>query len=196
MPLPPEFIEFYENWTAKVASYTEPTARACFDRFLTQFVIYNRLYCEATKRLCNSPGSGIRLDNRTSFPDATAAKEYVALFLGARSLIESLEQDQDCCEAINELKRILQVHQFFVKLHPVSGERQHGEDDNLLDLMNAAGYAERARAILDFIYSVRCNMMHGQKNFSEEQRTLLDPTMTVLQKICELIYQKLDRVGV
>lgn len=191
MPLPPEFVEFHKTWTEKVDGYTDQTARSCFDRFLTQYVLYNRLYCEVTLRLSKNPDSGILLEGKASFPDASAAKDYVAQFLGANNLIEALERDKDCLAAIAELKQILEQHRFFVKLHPVNGERQAGEDEQLLSRMNAAGRGERAGAILEFIYCIRCNMMHGQKDFTEAQKVLLQPTTVLLRKICDLLYLKL-----
>lgn len=191
MPLPHEFVEFYKSWTEKADGYTGQTARTFFDRFLTQYVLYNRLYCEATLRLSRMPNSGIQIEGRANFPDAAAAKDYVAQFLGARHLIAALEGDPECVVAIAEAKRILEEHQFFIMLHPVTGERQAGEDEQLLDRLNAAGQGERIAAILEFIYCVRCNMIHGQKDFTDIQIVLLQPTTKLLQKVCELLYRKL-----
>ena len=192
MPLPQEFVDFHSSWTAKATSYTDSTARSCFDHFLTQYVIYNRLYCEATLRLSRNADSGIALLGKASFPDSSAAKSYVAQFLGAGNLIESLESNDVCLNAIAELKRILVDRQFIVNLHPVTGAWQEGEDDKLLVLLNSTSRAKRADAILKYIYCIRCNMMHGQKGFSESQVVLLKPIIAILEKICSLLYCKLN----
>ena len=193
MSLPAEFEAFYANWTAKAAAYIDESATSYFDRFITQFVLYNRLYVEATARLSATAGSGIQLEGRDSFPDGPAAKAYVSQFLTANYLVDALEGDPECLEAISELKRILREHQFFVRLHPVSGARQPNEDIALLGRLESTGRADKAGAILEFIYSIRCNLMHGQKDFSEDQVLLLRPTTILLTKVCNLLYEKLRR---
>ena len=192
MALPKEFVDFYINWSRKVDGYTQSNAQSHFDRFMTQYVIYNRLYCEATFQLSRQPDSGINLERLHFFPDAKAAQNYVADFLGSRYLITTLAQDSECSNAIGELIRILSNNEFFIKLHPVSGQRQIGKDEELLFKIRSGSSANKAKGILEFIYQVRCNMMHGQKDFSDRQIALLQPTNILLHKICGILYTKLD----
>lgn len=192
MALQPEFEEFYDGWSRKVEAYHGKEIRDYFDKFLTQYVIYNRLYVEATKQLSCDPNSGIRIDGRDSFPDAQAAKVYVANYLGARAIVQAMQQDHDCYSALMAVEQILGIHEFFIKLHPVTGERQPDDDVDLLNRLRSKNSSEKVLAILEFIYSVRCNMMHGQKDFSTRQLKLLCPTIILLRKLCTLLHRKLS----
>jgi len=192
MPLSPEFSEFYTSWVKKAHAYTDEDVRNCFDKFFTFFVIYNRLYAEATFRLAQTEGSGITIANRDSFPDALAAKEYVANYLGARVLITGLQADQNCVAALETLKDLLREHRFYIKLDLVTGNRQPEEDASLLSKLEESSCAVRAGAILDMIYSIRCNMFHGQKSFHETQLELLQPMTIVLERVCHLLWRKLS----
>jgi len=194
MALEAEFEEFYTSWSQKISEYKGHSARMYFDKFLTQFVLFNRLYVEATFRLSRNERNRIQLDNREQFPDAKAAKIYVADYLGSRNLLDEIQRDEECITAFYELELILQNNIFFVKLHPVTGERQPNEDEILLEKLRSNSRATKAYALLEFIYCVRCNLMHGQKGFSEHQITLLSPLNILLNKICSLVYDKLSSV--
>ena len=192
MPLSPEFIGFYTSWVQKAREYTNDDVRNCFDKFFTFFVIYNRLYAEATFCLAQTEGSGIIIANRDSFPDTRAAKIYVANYLGAKVLITGLQADQNCVAAIKTLKDLLREHRFYIKLDLVTGNRQPEEDASLLSRLEENNCAVRAGAILDTIYSIRCNLFHGQKSFHETQLELLRPITIVLERVCHLLWQKLS----
>ncbi|MFT3894056.1 MAG: hypothetical protein QM730_20695 [Anaerolineales bacterium] len=43
--------EFYIRWDEKASAYDGNNLSECFDKFFSQFVIYNRLYVEAAKIL-------------------------------------------------------------------------------------------------------------------------------------------------
>ncbi len=76
-----EIQSFCENWIAKANAYENDNLQHVFDKFFTLFVVYNRLYVEATFRMSNKGEINIR--NRNSFPDpqapATASLQLVAI---------------------------------------------------------------------------------------------------------------------
>jgi hypothetical protein len=65
--LSPEFHRFHADWLAKADQYTGADLQSAFDRFFTLFVIYNRLYAEATFQLARE--GKLNLARKTAFPD-------------------------------------------------------------------------------------------------------------------------------
>jgi len=102
-----------------------------------------------------------------------------------------LEGDLDTKEALNAIISLIGKGTFNIKLDIMTGNRQKPADKELLDTLRSTDKDTKALAILDCIYSIRCNMFHGHKGFHEIQVEILKPTIILLQKIVTLLYQKL-----
>jgi hypothetical protein len=76
---------------------------------------------------------------------------------------------------------------FALKLDPVTGARRPEEDANLL------GSTRRAKAVLEALYAVRCNMFHGRKGFRPIRLELLQPAIVVLENTAEALYRALEQ---
>lgn len=50
MPLSPQLRNFCDSWRRKAAAYAVDDLGDAFDRFFTSYVVFNRLYVEATHR--------------------------------------------------------------------------------------------------------------------------------------------------
>jgi hypothetical protein len=50
----------------------------------------------------------------------------------------------------------------------------------------------RAKAVLEALYAIRCNMFHGQKEFDVAQVALLRPAICVLEGTIHVLYDTLD----
>jgi hypothetical protein len=189
-----EFKDFYSNWMHKACSYKAQELQSAFDRFLTLYIIYNRLYAEATFRLDRR--GQLKLATRTSFPDRDAATDYVSQYLGAQNLMQSLESDPTCGEAIRDVIALLtgpvSGHQFHIKLDKIDGSLQRHEDLELLNRIQSKSAAESAGGLLDFIYSVRCNLVHAHKGFEPVQIEVIRPATVLLTKTIEVLYERLD----
>lgn len=191
-----EFKDFYRSWNRKAQKYGDQDLRQCFDKFFTLFVIYNRLYAQATFFLVRR--GIVRLERRrllgriNTFPDSRAAKDYIRTYLGNRNLIDQLERDIQSNEAIRTICRLIEDEEFYIKLDVMSGNRLREEDLRLLNSLRSPNEAVKARAILDFLYSIRCNMFHGHKGFNEIQVEILRPAIIILQKIIRLLWEKLS----
>jgi hypothetical protein len=188
-----EFHTFYNRWRAKANHYHGGDIRAAFDRFFTLYVIYNRLYAEATFELDRQPGSGVSLAQKRSFPDGPAARIYVGKYLGSAYLIDNLEGDPSCAEAINGIVAFLEERRFFIKLHRITGARQPDEDLELLRKFRSRGKIQRAEAVLDYIYSVRCNLFHGHKAFEGVQVEVLRTANVLMLRIIDILFERLDQ---
>lgn len=191
MPLSPEFEEFYQSWLQKADEYSSNEIKECFDKFFTLFVIYNQLYAEATFVLARK--NLINISSRTSFPDSTAAKTYVLQYVKSNFLIQNLENDNDVLSAIQTIKNLISHERFHIKLDMVTGNGQREKDLELLKSLNSNSKNKRAQAILDFLYSIRCNMFHAHKGFHRVQLDLLRPSIVILGKIIALLHNKLSQ---
>jgi hypothetical protein len=191
MALSSEFEEFYGRWMEKANSHDRDDFSDYFDNYFSLFVAFNRLYAEATFILARK---GVpKLDQRTSFPDADAAKTYVLKYLGSRYFIEKLERNQETREALETLKGLIGSPHFNIKLNMVNGNIQPERDEELLRKLKSRGFHQRGEAVLDLLYSVRCNMFHGHKGFNAVQVDLLKPLSVVLKETNKILYEKLSR---
>ena len=180
---------FCDGWKAKARDYSVEEIREAFDRFFTSYVVFNRLYAEATYRLARR--GQVKLRER--FPDSHAAQEYVLQYCGAAFLTRAWEADDDSRTALRRIAQHLRERRFALKLDPVTGARRPEEDANLLAALESRGRNRRAKAVLEALYAIRCNMFHGQKGFQPIQLDLLQPAITVLEKTADTLYRALEQ---
>jgi hypothetical protein len=107
--------------------------------------------------------------------------------------LDKLETNTDAREAIENIKQLIENGTFHIKLDMVTGASQPDKDKDLLKRLRSRGKDQRAEAILDFLYSIRCNMFHGQKSFHEVQIQLLIPACAILRSTAEILFEKLAR---
>jgi len=189
MALSPEFVDFYRRWMEKANNHGRDDLSDYFDKFFSLFIAFNRLYAEATFILARKGEP--ELAHRASFPDAAAAKTYVLKYLGSRYFVEKLEQNREAKVAIETLRGLI-GSRFNIKLNMVTGDRQPEKDEELLRKLKSRGFNQKGEAVLDLLYSVRCNMFHGHKGFQEVQIDLLKPISCVLKATNEIVYEKLS----
>lgn len=191
MALSHEFIDFVSRWREKadLIRLRDHDLSSFFDKFFTLFVIYNRLYAEATFTLWRE--GRIRPSLRNFFPDSTAAKKYVAEFLGAHRIAESLEGNPETRAAIEEMKRILADQYSLVILKGPRAEGCKEDDHALLDRFDSRDAREKAEAVLEFLYTIRCNTFHGSKSYDRVQIPVLTACVTVMSHLNGLLFEKL-----
>jgi hypothetical protein len=180
---------FCSNWLDKADMYNHEELQGAFDKFFSLFVVYNRLYVEVTFRMSNR--GEINLSNRKTFPDAEAAKNYVVQYLTSRTIDEAFNADNSCLNAIESLKNLIRNYTFFIKLDMVTGMPDRDLDLNLLERLESNHTDKKVKAITDFIYSIRCNLFHAQKGYSQDQVIILKPLITLLHKIIQMLFSKL-----
>lgn len=190
MALSDHFKQFHLRWMTKARRHDQEGLQHSFDRFFTLYVIFNHLYAEATIELARR--GQVRIQNRNSFPDSEAAQEYVVQFLGANRLLQQLSSDSSVQAALLSLQNQVCNGGFNFKLNMVTGEAQPDEDADLCRRLTGDNRNEKAAAILETLYAVRCNMFHGRKGFNLIQQTLLDPLNIILERIIDILYRVLD----
>lgn len=75
----------------------------------------------------------------------------------------------------------------------MTGQRRHDKDIALAAALESRGHGQRAEAVLEALYAIRCNMFHGQKGFEVAQLALLRPAIVLLESIVEVLYGALER---
>lgn len=190
MSLSLEMTEFCNAWLAKADSYEGGELNDYYNKSFSLFTLYNRLYAEATFTLARE--GQIVLLNDKPFPDGKGAKEYAPKFIGYEHLLQILNNDINCNTAITDIIRLIENEEFYIKLSMPHGNRQKEKDQLLLQALKSTGAKTKITAVLDLIYSVRCNMFHGNKGFEPVQIRLLNPMTVILRKIVETLFEKLQ----
>jgi len=189
MALNYEFSRFVTDWLAKADNIKLESIATYFDKFFTLYVVYNRLYAEATFAL--SRKGQINISSEKPFPDRKAATNYVVKLIGSASLVGAITNNTECSAALSQIEKLIEQNVFSIKLHMVTGERQREKDENLLRRLRDRNQNTKAEAILDLIYSIRCNTFHGHKEFEGVQIEILDPIIVLLETLIGLIRDKL-----
>jgi hypothetical protein len=189
MSLPPELQTFCRSWQAKADAYSAEDLSGAFDRFFTSYVVFNRLYAEATYRLARR--GQVRLRER--FPDSQAAQEYVVQYCGAETLAKAWEVNPETAQALREIADYLREGRFALKLDPTTSMRRPDKDRELLVALESRNRNRRTKAVLEALYAIRCNMFHGQKRFDAVQIALLRPAICVLEGTIRVLYEVLNR---
>ena len=189
MALNPEFSNFVKDWLTKAEQIQLSSLATYFDKFFTLYVVYNRLYAEATFTL--SRYGQIKITNRTSFPDKYAATSYVLKLIGSANLVTAMTNNPECTTALHKIEALIERNQFSIKLNMVTGKSQRDKDEDLLCRLRDTGKNTKATAILELIYSIRCNTFHGHKGFEGVQVQILGPVIVLLRTLIELVREHL-----
>ena len=190
MPVNSEFSNFLQGWMNKAMAIPLTDLNSHFDSFFTLFVIYNRLYAEATFILGRQ--EQIDLQKRKHFPDGQAATSYLAKFLGAINIINAIEGNDLARNALGQVKQLIHSNRFSIKLNLITGDRQRNADLELLSGLESDNCNKKANAILETLYAVRCNMFHGNKGFNSIQMEILSHILVILATLIDIIRQKIE----
>lgn len=189
MALSPQLRNFCDSWRRKAAAYASDDLSDAFDRFFTSYVVFNRLYVEATHRLARR--GAVRLGD--AFPDSRAARDYVIQYCSAAVLTRAWEDNAATAEAIRRIAEHLRDRRFALKLDPVTGQRRPDKDRMLAAALESRGRGQRAKGVLEALYAIRCNMFHGQKGFEVAQLALLRPAIVLLESTVEILCGALEQ---
>ena len=186
MALSLELDQFCRSWQTK-ASACGDDLHGCFDKFFTLYVVFNRLYAEATFRLARHGCVNLR----DRFPDAQGAQDYLLQYCGATRLTTAWQSDPIKANALTEIAAHLREGRFALKLDMITGAPRPDADRELLAAMESRGRNRRAKAYLEALYAIRCNMFHGHKGFAPIQIKLLRPALVLLEGTIGVLRQTL-----
>ncbi|MDH5732977.1 MAG: hypothetical protein OEY88_04245 [Candidatus Bathyarchaeota archaeon] len=149
-----------EEWRIKAQIETDP-----FNKYLSIFIAYNIFYNLYKKT--EHPGADLTCG------DSTRAVE-------TRSLIDSEK-------LLEQLKSELIEYLGFIPIYREEFWNRHRRVPifETLDSAFNVGNAEKTiEMLLKWLYKVRCNLIHGEKNYDDEsQKKLLAQSSSLLEKI-------------
>lgn len=105
------------------------------------------------------------------------ATEYVVKYFGAENILSNLSAHAHNSD-IQGIIKLINDQVFYIKLK--YGQRRRNEDLKILKNLRSPNETLKATAILQVCYYVRCNILHGSKDFQEYQRLLIEPTSSVI----------------
>lgn len=164
------------------------TLSRCFDRFTSLFVVFNRIYTEAGKLLIRRGVISQPPQRRFApLPDRKSATEHIVTFYGEDRLRDEISSDNNCRKAVDKLVQLIRGEHFYLHEDYATGFPDTGRDKQLAE--EASAYSPQA--VLTLIYQARCNLFHGEKDFDERQRVLLDNMSVALEFIVLKVLAKL-----
>jgi hypothetical protein len=181
----PQLHDFYDNWLRKADSYQQENLSNHFDKFTSLYVLFNSLYMQVMTELV---ANGHHLPRE--FKDKIAATDYVTQYLGGAYYIDTLLDQREYQSALESICNIIDQEQFHIILH--WGVQQRAKDLDLLALLRSNNKQNKSKAILSLFYHIRCNMLHGHKNYVDGQMHLLAPTNKLLRRTVEITFNRLN----
>jgi hypothetical protein len=187
-----ELHDFVSGWQRKAKRYKVDNLRNCFDKFFTLYIVFNRIYAEATFSLARQFPCQFKTIKWTSFPDVDAATAHILQFMNARNYVSGIMADENSASALKEIIRLIRDERFYIKLDMITGNQQRDKDLKLLADLESSNQATKGKAILETIYCIRCNMFHGHKGFNKVQIEILQPIIIILEKTIKIAFEKLQ----
>lgn len=181
-----EFERFVDAWMARAKAYGDNEQDDCYDKFFTLFVVFNRLYSEATFTLDRD--RIIQLPKNRPLPDKKGATEYTLEAIGLDKFNDLYAAQ--LAEDVKTVAKLIEDERFHIRLSSPEGKRQPDKDRALLSELRSSGKT-RAIAVLELVYRIRCNLFHGHKAFHPVQLELLRPVNRILERTVTALHESL-----
>jgi hypothetical protein len=177
--LTPEQTDFTTRWQAKANAMPAANLHDHIDKYVTLFINYNFLYNLVPHKL--AAANGTRISN---VGDKNSATELVIQFLTAQKILAAVPHN-----LVQQLA--LSIIHFNIKLKK-NGDSEPDYDAQLLKRLQTGNQDQKSLAILEILYYVRCNVVHGRKGLQSYQIMLLEPVVQILSIINPLLFKELD----
>jgi hypothetical protein len=122
----------------------------CYDKFFTLFVVFNRLYAEATFELARQ--GQISISPNRSLPDRKGATEYTFAFIGQTAFDHFFKEHLTA--PVDALAMLIEQERFYIKLSSPNGDPQRVKDLLLLSALRLRGLLGRLLFWISCILSV------------------------------------------
>lgn len=167
-----KFVEqksFIARWNDKADSYAgkKNDLASTFDEFVTRFIVYNVLYNLCAEKLIYGKKVG----------DKKKATEAIFDVLQRKSahLLSVMAPD------IEKLNNIISENGYIIDTDGPAN------NNVMLKKMSSSNTDEKIKSVLNCLYKLRCNLIHGDKEYMEEQQPLLATANNCLKILNEEI---------
>jgi len=176
----PEYTaDFCKRWLCKAHRCDLSDLGGAFDRFVSLFIAFNGLFSHF----------GLRSRCRGDRRQATSCFRTA---VGEAALLAALREDGG--KDMQALAALIGVGgDFFVC---TDGHHQPDDeaDERLKAHLTEGSPTQQVDAMLNYIYSVRCNMFHGHKAFVDSQLRMLRPLCRCLERVVLVGLQRFESV--
>jgi len=180
--LTPDQQDFYNRWLAKADNIENGDIASLIDKYVTLFINYNFLYNIVPAKKAEATGNA-----REQVGDRTGATTFTIGFLGAANIAQHFtEQDLDG----QILSLCLAMPHFNIDLN--RGTPQPDRDQQLIKGLQSASPGTKMLALMKTLYSIRCNIVHGEKMLHQYQELLLLPAIQLLRAVVVYLYSRLN----
>lgn len=173
MALSREFtLRFCRRWVDKANQCNCTGLDGAFDRFFSLIVAFNRLYSYVSLSSRNSSGR-----------DQHEATVVFPREVGSGRLLAALIEDEGSKDLRVLARLIAPGGQFYLHSDRRTGRRDEASDQQLHDDLGSSDNTTKVKAVLKFLYLVRCNMFHGRKDFDDKQLQIIEPATRCLMRV-------------
>lgn len=180
-PTPASTMRFCWRWLAKAQQYDLSSLDGAFDRFFSLFVVHNRLYSHMA-RVLGQPAGG----------DRKSATRLFARAVGHEVLRTALTED----EGQSDIQRLGQLIDpdgpFYLISTKGTDEPDADRNRDLRRRLECNEAKTKVEAVLEYLYLIRCNMFHGEKDFDNSQLAIIQPATRVLERVVRAGLDKLE----
>ncbi|WP_462159809.1 hypothetical protein [Pseudoalteromonas sp. GB56] len=186
---------FINIWLRKAENTDTGPLEGVFDKFFTLWVAYNRLYEEAAHILINQnhplyrrfiSRRGARVFSPP--PDRMAAIDGVEAFCGRANLRSLIENSPMALGGATNIYDALSYGGFYIHTNYETGEPDIEKDQSLVSKARTGCH----KSLLSIIYQARCNLFHGQKSFTENQRPLVEGMSAVISILIRCLLDSIE----
>ena len=165
-----EKIEIAKRWLEKSKKYDSNNVEEVMDKFFSLYVSYNAMY----SRFSQGNGNDDRACATTRMADYLKSENITIL--------------NDCESIVKDMIKSVEDEIFYI--YGNDSSQDFKKDDLIIQKIQED--INNYRAILNFIYGIRCNMFHGTKQITGEQTQLLNPANKILEKLLEALIEKIS----
>lgn len=163
--LSPDQQDFYNRWLQKADNIVDGDVASLIDKYVTLFINYNFLYNIVPIKKAQETGNA-----REQVGDRAGATTFTIDFLGAAAIAHYLTQQG----LDNQIQALYQAMPHF-NIDLNRGTPQPNRDQQLINGLQSAAPATKILALMKTLYSIRCNIVHGEKGLHQYQEILLSP---------------------
>lgn len=180
--LSPDQQDFYSRWLQKADNIVNGDIASLIDKYVTLFINYNFLYNIVPQKKAQETGNA-----REDIGDRAGATTYTINFLGAEAMSEYLTQ-HDLDGYVQQLADAMP--HFNIDLN--KGTPQPKRDQTLIAGLRSPDAGTKMLSLMKTLYSIRCNIVHGEKGLHQYQEMLLLPAIQLLRGIIPLVYNRVN----
>jgi hypothetical protein len=174
--------DFYTRWLQKADNINNGDIASLIDKYITLFIGYNFLYNIVPVKKAQETGN-----QREEVRDRAGATTFTINFIGAEAISKYLT-DHGLDAQVEGLANAMP--HFNIDLN--KGTPQPKRDKALVKGLRSADADTKILALMKTLYSIRCNIVHGEKGLHQYQEMLLLPAIQLLRALVPLVYNRVN----